>query len=121
MKNEVKRSLVISKTRNMSIKNKNMTMDHLLMRMFNFDYAGKCSVFLHKRGNDFELVHQGVHLVDDIFTFSPNYIKRYKFESLYLAILAFNRTVQIITSSMDWYEAGMFGTNRVYDELFIKD
>lgn len=107
--------------RSRSIKNRNMKLDFLLMEMFSFRYAGKAHVFIHTRKDKFELVHQGVHLVEDIYTFSPNYIARYKFDSLYQAIQAFNLSVRIICSSMDWFSPGLFIGTVVYDELFIKD
>lgn len=107
--------------RSRSIKNRNMKLDLLLMEMFSFRYAGKCHVFLHTRKDKIELVFQGVHLVEDIYTFSPNYIARYKFDSLYQAIQAFNLSVRIICSSMDWFSPELFIGSAVYDELFITD
>lgn len=104
-----------------SIKNKNIETGILLQRMFSFTYAGKAEVFIYKQYDKFVLVHQGVHLVQDIYTFSPNYIAKFKFDSLYQAIIAFNKTVQIITDSMDWYNSDCFKGSAVYDELFIKD
>lgn len=104
-----------------SIKNKNMKLDFLLIEMFSFRYAGKCEVFIHTRKDKYELVHQGIHIVEDIYTFSPNYIARYKFDSLYQAIQAFNLTVRIICSSIDWFSPETFIGTAIYDELFIKD
>lgn len=104
-----------------SIKNKNVELGILLQRMFSFSYAGKAEVFIYKQYDKFVLVQQGVHLVEDIYTFSPNYIARFKFDSLYQAICGFNKTVQIITDSMDWYNADCFKGSALYDELFIKD
>lgn len=104
-----------------SIKNKNMSTDLLLMSMFRFDYAGKAQVFIHKRFDKFELVVSGVHIVEDIYAFSKNYTKRYKFNSLYYAVLGFNTVVQIITNSMDWFNKECFQGSEVYNELFIED
>lgn len=111
----------VKKTKSQSFKNKNIKTDLLLMQMFDFTYAGKAHVFIHKSRDKYELVHQGVHLVEDIYTFSKNYTARYKFESLYMAIVAFNHSVQIITSSMDWYNPDCFEGYQVYDEIFLKD
>lgn len=104
-----------------SLKNKNMKLDLLLMQMFNFRYAGKCNIFIHTRRDKFELVHDGVHIVEDLFTFSPNYLVRFKFDSLYDAISAFNLSVRIVTSSMDWYSTECFKGQKIYDEIFYKD
>ena len=118
--NEIRMSPYIKQPKK-SIKNRNMSLDMLLMTMFNFQYAGKANIYIHTRYNKFELVHQGVHIVEDIFLFSPNYVKRYKFDSLYQAIKAFNLSVQIVTSSMDWFNPEAFKGTQLYDEIFFKD
>lgn len=102
-----------------SIKNKNMKMDLLLMRLFDFTYAGKAHVFITKRCEKYVVIIQGAHLVDDIYVFAPNYVHRLQADSLYKAILIFNKVVQFLTSSMDWYTPEMM--NNIYDEIFIKD
>lgn len=117
----VVQSPYVKKYKKRNITNKNMKTDLLLQYCFNFQYAGKCTVFIHTRRDKFELVHQGVHLVQDIFTFSPNFTARFEFDTLYQAILAFNKTVQILTSSMDWYDPKVYKNNNIYKELFIKD
>lgn len=110
----------MSNKKTRSIKRKNMKLDLLLMNMFSFSYAGKCHVFIHTRYDKYELVTDKVHIVEDIFTFSPNYIARYKFDTLYQAILAFNKVVSIIVSSMDWFNPELFNGTVIYDEIFLK-
>ena len=55
-------------------KNKNLNISVLLQYMFNFQYAGKANIFITYQYNKFVLVHQGIHIIQDIFTFSPNYV-----------------------------------------------
>lgn len=102
-----------------SIKNKNMKMDLLLMRLFDFTYAGKAHIFITKRREKFVVIVQGVHLVEDIFVFAPNYVHRFQFDSLYKAIIVFNKVVQFLTSSMDWYTPEF--QKNIYSEIFITD
>lgn len=104
-----------------SIKNKNMKMDMFLQSNFNFSYAGKCSIFISKQKNSYYVVHQNVHIVEDIFLFCPNYYAKFKFEDLYCAILGFNKSVKIILSSMDWYTPDLFETKGIdYSEVFLE-
>ena len=105
-----------------SIKNKNVSKDLLIMQCFDFVYAGKAHVFIHIRYDKYELVVTGVHIVEDIYIFSPNYKSRYLFDKLYTAIRAFNIVVGILVNgSMDWYSPDLFETRELYNELFIKD
>lgn len=104
-----------------SIKNHNQKLEILLQKMFSFQYAGKANIFIHTRYDNFELVIQGVHIVENIYCFAPNFTKRYKFESLYTAIKAFNIVVSIIVSSMDWFTPEVFKGSMLYDEIFFKD
>lgn len=120
MHNEINSVSVVNQKKR-CIKNKNMKLDLFLMSAFTFEYAGKCHVFIHTRRNKFELVHQGVHIVEDIYTFSPNYISRYLFDDLYHAILAFNKSVMLIVNTMDWYKPDLFVPYINYEEVFIKD
>lgn len=106
------------KNKRRSFKNKNQSLDMLLQQMFNFQYAGKVNIFIHTRYDKFELVHDGVHIVEDVFVFSPHYVKRFKFDSLYQAICAFNLSVRIICNSMDWYSPEVFKGSAIYDEVF---
>lgn len=92
------------------------------MQCFDFVYAGKAHVFIHTRYDKYELVVTGVHIVEDIYTFAPNYKKRYVFEKLYTAIKAFNVVCSIIlNNNLDWYSPELFETREIYNELFIKD
>lgn len=109
------------KTKKRCIKNKNQKLDLLLMQMFDFTYAGKCHIFLHTRFDKFELVVDGVHIVENIYCFSPHYKKYYQFEKLYTAIKAFNVVVQIITNNLDWFSPECFEGMEIYNELFITD
>lgn len=104
-----------------TIKNRNVDKGILLMRCFSFDYAGKAQIFITFQRNKYMLVISGVNIVEDIFCFAPHVTKRYYFEKLYTAICAFNTLVQILTSSMDWYNKEAFEYENIYDELFIED
>ena len=104
-----------------SIKNKNLKLDLLLQRMFDFTYAGKANIFIHHKRDKFIVTAVGVHLVDDIYTFSPNFKKSWSYDNLYCAILAFNKIVNFITSSLDWYSPECFQGQEIYNELFITD
>lgn len=108
------------KIKKRSIKNRNQKLDILLQQMFNFQYAGKANIFIHTRYDNFELVIQGVHIVENIYCFAPNFVKRYKFESLYTAIKAFNIVVSIVASSMDWFTPEVFKGSAIYDEIFFQ-
>lgn len=104
---------------NRSIKNKNQKINILLMQLFDFTYAGKAHIFITKQYDNFVVVAQGVHFVEDIFTFSPNYFHRFNFETLYQAIDCYNKCVREITSSMDWFSPDMF--DDPYKEIFITE
>ena len=99
------------------LKNKNLRTDLLLMQMFSFTYVGKADIWIQKHHKKFEVIISGVHFFDDIFVFAPHYKHVYKFESLYNAILCFNKAVQFITSSMDWYSPEIFESNLIYNEV----
>lgn len=101
-----------------SIKNKNMKKDLLLMSMFDFTYAGKAHVFIHYKNKQFIVTAAGVHLVDNIYTFSPNFKRSWKVKSLYDAINIFNEIVHFMTSTLDWYSPELFETDKVYEEIF---
>lgn len=103
-----------------SIKNRNLKKDLLYQSMFNFTYAGKCEIFIQTRYDKFEVVARGIHFLDDIFVFTPNYFKRWSFETLYLAILAFNSMIKKVTESMDWYKPELFQSKEVYEEITIE-
>ena len=90
------------------------------MQMFNFDYAGKANIFIHYTKPYYIVTASGIHFVDDIYTFSPNYKRHWKFKKLYNAIYCFNQLVSFTCSSMDWFNPEVFETSKVYEELFIK-
>lgn len=106
-----------------SIKNRNLDKGILLQSMFHLNYAGKANIFIdyNKITRKYKLVIQGVHIVEDVFCFSENYIKRYEFESLYYAIRGFQIVNNILMSNMDWYDPDLFATSNVYDEIFLED
>ena len=108
-------------TKTKCLKNKNLSLDMILQSMFNFTYAGKCQIFIKTSYDKFQVVHQGIHIVEDIFLFTPNFYKRFTFDSLYQAVVAFNKTVQFITSSMDWFEPEVFKGTALYDQITIKE
>lgn len=89
------------------------------MRMFNLDFAGKASIFITTSRKKYMVVASGVHFVDDIFLFTPNYRRCWYCDKLYTAILIFNTLVKQITSSLDWFSPEF--EQNVYDEIFIKD
>lgn len=103
-----------------SLKNRNMKKDLLLQYLFDFTYAGKAHVFIHYQNKKYVVTAQGVHLVEDLYVFSPNYKRSWRCESLYDAVFIFNEIVHFITSNMDWYSPELFDTYKVYDEIFIK-
>ena len=102
------------------MKNKNLKKDLLLMSLFDFTYAGKCNMFITKKYDKYCVVLTGVHLVKDIYVFAPHYKHEFKYDNLYDAIICFNKIIQFITSSMDWYSPEVFDTSNVYAEVFIK-
>ena len=102
-----------------SIKNKNQKIQLLLMQMFDFTYAGKAHIYITKHYDKYTVIAQGIHIVEDIYTFSPNYYHRFRFDTLYQAIISFNKLVQFVSSNMDWYSPDMF--EDIYSEIFIKE
>lgn len=90
------------------------------MSLFNFQYAGKADVFITIKYKKYCVIASGIHIVDDIYVFAPHYKHEFQADSLYSAILIFNKVIQFITSSMDWYKPEIFDTQNVYQEIIIE-
>ena len=91
----------------------------LLYKMFNFDYAGKASIFITYNNKKYCVVASGIHFVEDIYVFSPHYKRSWKCDKLYTAINIFNKLVEFTVSTLDWYSEDF--EKNIYEELFIKD
>ena len=102
-------------------KKKNMKKEFMLMDLFHFVYVGKADIYLsyNSRKQKFLMIVTGVHIVQDIFCFTPNYHCQHEFDSLYQAIKGFNKVVGILIDSMDWYDPEIFDSDLVYDEITI--
>lgn len=103
-----------------SFKKRNLTKEMAIMDLFHFVYAGKADIYIFFQKGFYYLVIDGVHIVENIYCFTPNHTHRYKFEKLYTAILAFNTVVNILINSMDWYYPDMFD-KYIYDEVTVLD
>lgn len=101
-----------------SLTNQNLKTDLLLQSLFNFQYAGKCNIFISKSRDKYVVICQGVHFVEDIYLFTPNFYHRIKAESLYQAIDIFNKCVSQVVSSMDWYDPDSYSPEKIYSEIF---
>ena len=98
---------------------KKLSIKQILMSSFNFTYAGQVFVTIVPQRNKFTVCSNGVHILQDIVSFLPDYKVRYTYDDLYTAICQFDYIIKRIIESKDWFNKNHFLED--FDKIRLKD
>lgn len=80
------------------------TKNTYLMQAFHFSYAGICDCYICSSGSKYRVITSGFKIENDVLTFSKDTTCIFPFNKLYYAISFFNKIMNVVSSSMDWYQ-----------------